>query len=325
MHIDMRKQSRHDFPGFEQMAGYVQRLGKSSSVFRWTILILTILIAVGYPLNLHLAAKHSETQSTYVFTPEYSEPQDGVSFSMTISKQWTDESLRPETPAGAQYDGVLTLSEELDFRNWTVSVQFTESPTIDSSWNGAFSVMDDTLTFVPDDDTAMTFGAVMYSRHLLSVESYTVSGYHVVDPYGTALFYVILVMGILWVILVVTHILTYFRTRSLLKREAESMEIINQAMQTFASFIDAKDSYTKGHSQRVSAYSVEIAFRMGLDSTSISHIYYTSMLHDCGKIGVSDAVLKKRTELTDEEYALIREHTTLGARMLQNFTAIPGI
>lgn len=325
MSTNARKKTKHDFPAFELMADYVNRLARSRSAYRVLMLVMTLCIIVCYPLNIGLARSKSDQLCLYTFSPDDTTPQDGISFSLTISKQWDDASLHPETPAGAQYDGVLVLSPELAFHDWVVTITFTESPLIDSSWNGSFQVEGNTLTFTPDDDTAMTFGAVMYSKQLLDAQSYTISGYHVVDPNSTALYYVVLVLAALWLILLITHILTHFRTRSLLKRQAESMEIINQAMQTFASFIDAKDSYTRGHSQRVSAYSVEIAFRMGLDSDSISHIYYTSMLHDCGKIGISDAVLKKKSELSDEEYSIIREHTTLGARMLEKFTAIPGI
>ncbi len=325
MNITNSKSQRHDIPAFELMADYASLLQRNRAIFRVLMVILTLAIVICYPLNIFFAENRSNRRCVYQYDPGNPLPQDGISFSMAVSKQWTDESLHPNTPAGAQYDGVLALSEELNFRDWTVSVTFTEPPLIDSSWNGQFVVSGNTLTFTPDDDTAMTFGAVMYSRRLLTPIAYTVSGHHIVNPYTTPLFYLTILLAVVWVILVVTQILTHFRTRSLMKRQAESLEIINQAMQTFASFIDAKDSYTRGHSQRVSAYSVEIAFRMGLDSDSISHIYYTSVLHDCGKIGISDAVLKKSAGLTDEEYARIREHTTLGARMLENFTAIPGI
>ncbi len=317
-------QHRH-MTGLEFMTDSVNLIRKNRSVFRILMILLTLAIVICYPLNILLAKTKSNKQCIYQFETHDLTPRDGITFSLSVAKQWTDQSLHPETPAGAQYDGVLTLDETLDFHNWTVTIGFTEAPIIDSSWNGTFLISGNNLTFTPDDDTAMTFGAVMYSKQLLTPIGYSITGYHVVDPKTTPLYYFTIGLFILWIILVTTQVLTYFRTRSLLKRQAVSVEIINQAMQTFASFIDAKDSYTRGHSQRVSAYSVEIAFRMGLDSESISHVYYTSMLHDCGKIGISDAVLKKRSELTDEEYALIREHTALGANMLRSFTAVPGI
>ncbi len=315
----------HDFPGFDLMAGSLNMIRKNVSFFRIFMALLTVAIIICYPLNIFLANLKSNQQCVYQFEPNDLTPRDGISFSFATTKQWTDQSLHPNTPAGAQYDGTLLLTEGLNFRGWSVTIGFTEAPQIDDSWNGTFTVDGNNLTFIPDDDTAMTFGAVMYSRQLLVPSGYSITGYHVVDPKTTPLYYITLSLFVLWIILATTQILTHFRTRSLLKRQALTLEIINQAMQTFASFIDAKDSYTRGHSQRVSAYSVEIAFRMGLDSESISHIYYTSMLHDCGKIGISDAVLKKRSELNEEEYTLIREHTILGAKMLQNFTAVPGI
>ena len=311
--------------GFAFMTDPAKRIQKNRPFSRIFMVLLTLIIVICYPLNLLLAKAKSNKQCVYQFEPHDLTPRDGVTFSLTVTKQWTDQSLHPATPAGAQYDGILTLDETLDFRDWTVTIAFNEAPIIDSSWNGQFVINGNNLTFTPDDDTAMTFGAVMYSRQLLTPTGYSITGYHRVNPHTTPLHYFSVGLFILWVILITTQVLTHFRTRSLLKRQAVSEEIINQAMQTFASFIDAKDSYTRGHSQRVSAYSVEIAFRMGLDSECISHIYYTSMLHDCGKIGISDAVLKKSAGLNDEEYALIREHTTIGAKMLRNFTAVPGI
>lgn len=320
-----RDHPHQQLTGFEFLTASANRRQKPKTFNRIFMILLTLSIAICYPLNVLLAKVKSNQQCVYQFEPHDLTPRNGITFSLSVTKQWTDQSLHPETPTGAQYDGILTVSETPDFRNWTVTIAFNEAPIIDSSWNGQFVISGNNLTFTPDDDTAMTFGAVMYSRQLLIPTGYSITGYHVVDPRSTPLYFFTVGLLILWIILITTQVLTYFRTRSLLKRQAVSVEIINQAMQTFASFIDAKDSYTRGHSQRVSAYSVEIAFRMGLDSESISHIYYTSMLHDCGKIGISDAVLKKRSGLDDEEYARIREHTTIGANMLRNFTAVPGI
>lgn len=313
------------FNGFEFLTSSANRTQKQSPFARIFMIVLMLTIVFCYPLNILLSKVKSNKQYVYQFEPHDLTPRDGITFSMSVTKQWTDQSLHPATPMGAQYDGVLTLDGTQNFRNWTVTIAFNEAPIIDSSWNGQFDISGNNLTFTPDDDTTMTFGAVMYSRQLLTPTGYSITGYYVVNPHTTPLYFITIGLFILWIILITTQILTYFRTRSLLQRQAASVEIINQAMQTFASFIDAKDSYTRGHSQRVSAYSVEIAFRMGLESESISHIYYTSMLHDCGKIGISDAVLKKRAGLNDEEYALIREHTVIGANMLRNFTAVPGI
>ena len=102
-------------------------------------------------------------------------------------------------------------------------------------------------------------------------------------------------------------------------------KIIEETMQVFANFIDAKDEYTKGHSTRVSFYSQKIAKRMGMSEEEIKMVGYMGLMHDCGKIAIPDGVLNKRGPLTEEERKVIEEHTTRGGKMLENFTSLPGI
>lgn len=96
-------------------------------------------------------------------------------------------------------------------------------------------------------------------------------------------------------------------------------------MNTFISFIDAKDPYTRGHSKRVAMYAAEIAKRMGLSGDEVQNIYYAGLLHDAGKISIPDAVLNKPGKLTDEERKLIQNHTIAGGKMLKQMSSIRGI
>ena len=91
-----------------------------------------------------------------------------------------------------------------------------------------------------------------------------------------------------------------------------------QTIQTLANAIDAKDSYTKGHSSRVSMYSVKIAEALGWDADRINELRYAALLHDIGKIGVPDSILNNPKKLTDVEYNIIKSHTTMGADILKN-------
>ena len=109
------------------------------------------------------------------------------------------------------------------------------------------------------------------------------------------------------------------------KIEEKSLEAQNlalQAISTIANTIDAKDEYTNGHSRRVAYYSRAIAQRMGYDDKAAGHVYQSALLHDVGKIGVPDAILKKTGKLTDKEYAKIREHTNIGADILSDIDII---
>ncbi len=104
-------------------------------------------------------------------------------------------------------------------------------------------------------------------------------------------------------------------------RENESMEL--HVVQTLAEAIDAKDTYTNGHSGRVAAYSREIARRYGYSEKDQNEIYMMGLLHDVGKIGVPDAVINKPGRLTDEEFEEIRNHPVMGARILKTIKEMP--
>lgn len=99
--------------------------------------------------------------------------------------------------------------------------------------------------------------------------------------------------------------------------------ITNQLMNALAETVDAKDHYTNGHSKRVARYSVEIARRLGKSRIECEEVFYAGILHDVGKIGIPGEVLRKTSKLTDEEYALIKNHTTIGAKILSGVTALP--
>jgi putative two-component system response regulator len=104
-------------------------------------------------------------------------------------------------------------------------------------------------------------------------------------------------------------------------RENESLEL--HVVQTLAEAIDAKDTYTNGHSSRVAAYSMEIARRYGYSRKAQNEIYMMGLLHDVGKIGVPDAVINKPGRLNDEEFEKIKNHPVMGARILKKIREMP--
>ena len=106
------------------------------------------------------------------------------------------------------------------------------------------------------------------------------------------------------------------------ERAKKIEEMSFQTIQTLANAIDAKDPYTKGHSTRVSQYSVLIAEQLGWDPDRISDLRYAALLHDIGKIGVPDSILNNPKRLTDVEYAIIKSHTTMGSDILRDRTLI---
>jgi len=88
-------------------------------------------------------------------------------------------------------------------------------------------------------------------------------------------------------------------------------------VQALASAVEAKDAYTGGHLARVTAYGVEACRALGGGLAATPGLEQAFLLHDLGKIGVPDAVLNKVGPLTDEEWALMREHPAIGLRILE--------
>lgn len=90
-----------------------------------------------------------------------------------------------------------------------------------------------------------------------------------------------------------------------------------ETIQTLAHAIDAKDPYTRGHSTRVSEYSVKVAEALGWETDKVNELRFSALLHDIGKIGVPDSILNNPRRLTDVEYGIIKSHTTMGGDILK--------
>ena len=101
---------------------------------------------------------------------------------------------------------------------------------------------------------------------------------------------------------------------------AESNQKLEQAyldmIQTLRYTVEAKDPYTRGHSDRVSEYSVLIGEKMGLSEENIKTLRVGGLFHDIGKIGIPDSILLKTDKLSDDEYSEIKNHPTIGAHIL---------
>jgi len=99
------------------------------------------------------------------------------------------------------------------------------------------------------------------------------------------------------------------------KRKLEE-EFTERTILMMSNTIDAKDESTNGHSRRVAQYTVEIGKMEGLSTDELRELYYAALLHDIGKIAIPDNILNKPSKLTDEEYGVIKSHTSRGANIL---------
>ena len=107
------------------------------------------------------------------------------------------------------------------------------------------------------------------------------------------------------------------------EKQKFSQRLFEQTATALVNAIDAKDTYSHGHSIRVAQYSEKIARALGKDDDECYRIYYAALLHDVGKIGIQNAILNKKGKLTPEEYETIKSHPFMGYQILSSITEYP--
>ena len=98
-----------------------------------------------------------------------------------------------------------------------------------------------------------------------------------------------------------------------------------ESIETLRHTVEAKDIYTRGHSERVAEYSVLIGKKLGLSEEDLKILHLGGLFHDIGKIGVPDSILQKPSRLTDNEYSQIKQHPNIGVHILSNASIFENI
>ena len=109
------------------------------------------------------------------------------------------------------------------------------------------------------------------------------------------------------------------------EKNKEIQRFTLESITTIANIIDAKDEYTKGHSQRVAEYASAIATAMGYSEDLVDNVRYIALMHDIGKVGIPDNVLKKPGRLDLDEFSLMKQHVDIGAGILHDNHMIEGL
>ena len=129
------------------------------------------------------------------------------------------------------------------------------------------------------------------------------------------------VMALVYTSIGVWGIILFFFPLFLARRSFElytkMRKMYLETIRALAAAIDAKDPYTKGHSEIVAETSVALAQELNLSGRDIENIEYTALLHDIGKIGIADSILGKKDSLTSQEFDKIKEHTIMGANIIE--------
>ncbi len=121
---------------------------------------------------------------------------------------------------------------------------------------------------------------------------------------------------------VAVHVALFLENRKLFQ---DSESLMMGLLHSMVAAVDAKDAYTCGHSVRVALFARRLASEAGLDETAAERVYLAGLLHDVGKIGVDDAVLRKPGKLTDEEFAQIKRHPEIGHVILGGIPQIQDV
>ncbi len=266
-------------------------------------------------------------------------------FARNAGKVWNESD---GVTIGAQYDGFLEnkfLYTELT--DWSISLNIDKKSRFDSTpWNGVFVLDGERLTisepvkgesvgdveifenYTVPPKSRRTFGCIMYTGRFFNpgMSELTIEFRpHVLIrqiPYAWG----ILIFFGAGVVAMFSAIVTImFRKRDSDRQRLINQRFIESTLLVFANTIEAKDSYTCGHSQRVALYARELANRMGLDEDEQETVYYCALVHDVGKIGIPDEILHKPGRLTDDERKVIQSHALIGGDIFKDFPYIPGI
>ncbi len=246
-----------------------------------------------------------------------------------ISKSWLEKG---GGELGAEYDCRLVNKTNNDIYGWTVTLHLTGDYEIDSDWSGVYETDGSFILVTPLDynetvekNNEQTFGFILHTMGKVMVDSYEISYYKNSEIRDNPLFWIaICLMGII-LILWITDFYYSQRYNILRKAHEESSMILEQSFTTFSKIIDAKDSYTKGHSMRVAIYARLLAAEMGMTKDEQHRIYMIGMMHDIGKIGVTDIILNKPGKLDNFERDVIQTHVDVGGDILKDFSSIPEI
>ena len=143
--------------------------------------------------------------------------------------------------------------------------------------------------------------------------------------YETIWFRLIIILAAILLTAGILYAIFKRKTAILLKKQEEDKRLINEMSLAFAKCVDVKDSYTNGHSFRVAKYTALFAERLGKSKEEVEKIFNIALLHDIGKISIPNAILNKPGRLNDEEYAIMKTHSSQGYEILKNITIFPDL
>ena len=299
------------------------------------LILLSILFALFCAEILIAFSIHRNNQKTEFYSQiSLKRPLDltnRIHFSANPTETWENETGSFITIM----DCSLLNTKHYDFSDWTIQLKLPENTKIGNAWNCNITLDNQILSITSRGDennvirhnTEKTFSFMLISDKVITLNTAKIFGKFRQRLFFTKSFVIILIIiGFLILIMFAISVLYKFyidRMNQAMEQLKHENMIIQQTMSTFSSFIDNKDPYTRGHSQRVANYTREMIKRMGYSPSDQQYAYYAGLMHDIGKITIKDEVLNKTTRLSTDEWEMIQKHTTNGAELLKNFTILP--
>ncbi|MBQ1566818.1 MAG: HD domain-containing protein [Erysipelotrichaceae bacterium] len=136
-------------------------------------------------------------------------------------------------------------------------------------------------------------------------------------------FYILLMLFAAGVMVHIVRTVISKKTAEYERKSKENRALIREITQALAKTIDMKDKYTNGHSTRVADYTAMLTRELGYNEDTVEKYYNIALLHDLGKIGVKEEVLNKPGKLDDDEFNIIKSHSTLGYNVLKDISIMP--
>ncbi len=291
------------------------------------------------PENLGLT-EHNIQAYTYDFTVSNNTKDEVSDFTFTIiferetflSSAWNGELELHQKQAGGEYVATVPDLREFNPEDYAFDTVTVDGEVLIRMKPG------DYLVYLPSSSmSAMEIPIEPFEGTVPGIILYTaigedISGSTIEMDYtfhrflkNVPLFWISIVAFTIWLIALSIAVITWSQIKKYNERHERDNEIIKESIETFTGFIDAKDEYTNGHSNRVADYTRLIAEKMGYEGEDLDRIYYVALLHDCGKIGVPDNILRKPGRLTDEEFEVIKSHTVIGGQILSRFKSLKDV
>ena len=292
--------------------------------------IIFVLIGAGF-LFLFIRVKNTPEITVIQTAADTNVNKGDLHVDMPIVKGWNDSGFHAN-----QYDAKLYNNTFNNVKDWSITLKLPNNAKVNDSWNISIYENDDgTVTIINTPNQGfndiiepkefITFGFILFSNSDEEITDFVVKATPEAKITDYPLYYILLAMIFINIVFVSINIAVVIKDHQYKVRTEHDRKIIIQSMKTFTNFIDAKDKYTRGHSIRVGFYTKKIAERMDFDEDELDNIYYIALLHDVGKINISDAILNKPGKLDDEERDIIKTHTTNGAQILKDFSSVPNI